>query len=108
MVATTLRSSTCHAQAVRVPKTKTMQCKTQQRLATALVASVAILAASTVTITTAQTQDCELYYPDSGALSWNTTFAEQKYFSCAEYGGFLVGVEATKDDTLALDALSWT
>lgn len=94
-----------------MPDRKSMRCAAQRRrAATALFASVIVTilaASSTVTVTTAQTQSCEVYNADSEAISRNTTFATEKYFGCAD-GGFLVAVEATQDDTAALDALSWT
>lgn len=89
-----------------------MRCTAHQRAATALVASVAILAASsTVTVTTAQTQDCELYDSEyeAGDLGKGVTaVAEENYYGCEDDGGFLVAAEGTQDEGAALEALSWT
>ena len=53
----------------------------QQRAATALIASVAILAASIGNTTTSQSQDCELYDSkyEAGILS-NVTVAVVNYY----------------------------
>lgn len=81
----------------------------QQRAATALIASVAILAASIGNTTTSQSQDCELYDSkyEAGNLS-NVTVAVENYYGYADDGGFLVGAEGTQDEGPALEAVSWT
>ena len=76
-------------------------------VSSALLSAVILVAASTVTTTSAQNQnDCVSYNSSSTAGNlWDASIADPSYFGCADEG-FLVAVEASYFSSI--NSLSWT